>query len=75
MMEKKMLEELKGMSREERMDYFRAHKSELMENALDTVNGGAAGRNSRENPNSSCPYKNCYYTSFGWICDGVQSCG
>ncbi len=65
----KTMAELKSMSREERMEYFKAHKTELMDKTLEKVNGGAATVMLGENPNSECPYKGCYYTSWGWVCD------
>ena len=37
-----MLDELRAKSREERMEYFMAHKSELMSFDLEEVSGGAA---------------------------------
>ncbi len=70
----KNIEELRNMSREERMDYFKAHRSDLANAALEAASGGAAVRSVRENPNSSCPYNNCYYTSIGWICNGYGGC-
>jgi hypothetical protein len=69
------MEQLKSLSREERTDYFKSHKRDLMELSLEAINGGMMTKGGRENPNSSCPYNNCYYTSFGWICDGYKSCG
>ena len=73
-MEQKTMEELKGMSREDRMAYFNANKSALMERDLEVVNGGSASVRPHENPDSDCPYNRCYFTSFGWICDGVVGC-
>lgn len=70
-MERIMMEELKTMSREERAAYFKTHKSELLDETLEAVSGGKKGK---ENPNSSCPYKGNWYTSYGWVCNGVQSC-
>ena len=66
------MEELKGKSREERMAYFNSHKSELLDSALEEVNGGAAASARFENPNSSCPYKGRWYTSMGWVCGNTH---
>ena len=68
-MANKTLEELRGLSREERMEYFKAHRRELKDEGLEAVNGGAASVMLGENPNSDCPYNGCYFTSFGWVCD------
>ncbi|MBQ9159308.1 MAG: hypothetical protein IJ136_08285 [Erysipelotrichaceae bacterium] len=73
-MDKSLLEQLKGMSREERTAYFNEHKSELMEESLSCVNGGA-GASNNENPNSEVPYKGNYYTSWGFVCNGSHFCG
>ena len=74
-MNKKLLESMKGMSREERMEYFKAHKSELPESSLDTVNGGAASAKTNENPMSDIvPYKDRWISSWGYICDGEVVC-
>ena len=73
-MEQKMLDELRNKSREERLEYFKANKSALMEAALESISGGAAAKGN-ENPHSSCPYKGNWYTSWGWVCNGVKSCG
>lgn len=69
------LEAMKGMSREEREEYFKNNKSQFIETILTAVNGGAAKSAGRENPDSEqCPYKNCWFSSFGFICDGEQIC-
>ena len=67
-MDQKLLDSLKGMSREERAEYFAVNRTDLASSGLDAANGGG------ENPNSSCPYKNCWVTSFGYICKGVREC-
>jgi len=69
-MDKKMELDLGGMDRLARADYFAAHKSELAAVGMDNANVGDV-----ENPNSSiCPYKNCWYSSPGFICNGEQVC-
>ena len=74
-MNKKMLESMKNMSREERMEFFKAHKAELMESALDSVNGGAYQPKTNENPMSDIvPYKDRWISSWGYICDGEVVC-
>ena len=67
----KQIEELRAMSREERMKYLEENRSELMETALETVNGGSADV---ENPNSEGIYKGNYYTSWGYVCAGSLHC-
>ena len=75
-MNKKMLESMKNMSREERLDFLKAHKSEFLESVLETVNGGAVnGGRTNENPNSDIvPYKDRWISSWGYICDGEVVC-
>lgn len=72
-MEKELLEALKNKTREERTEYFNAHKAELLDESLASVNGGAGGYT---NPNSDVPdAKGNYYTSWGFICRGSSFCG
>ena len=74
-MNKKMLESMKNMSREERMEFFKAHKSELLESALTAVNGGTYQPKTNENPMSDIvPYKDRWISSWGYICDGEVVC-
>lgn len=73
MLEKKTLNALKGMDREERAIYFKGHKSEIMDEMLTSVNGGTAEPG--ENPNSEeVPYKGNWISSFGYVCDGEVMC-
>ncbi len=73
MLEKKTLDALKGKSREERAEYFKEHKSEIMDETLTSVNGGTA--EPRENPNSEeVPYNGNWISSFGYVCDGEEIC-
>ena len=70
-MNQEHFESLKGMSKEERAEYFRAHKSELLSaDALKSVNGGAT-----TNPNSEVPFDGNWYSSFGFVCQGNRFCG
>lgn len=70
----KTMEELKGMSREERMAYFRQSKSALENSALESVNGGK-GDTTNNNPNSSgVDDKGNYYSSWGYSCAGRVVC-
>lgn len=72
-LEKKTLDALKGMDREERAEYFKKHKSDMMDDVLTTVNGGAS--EPVENPNSEeVPYKGNWISSFGYVCDGEEIC-
>lgn len=68
------LEELKNLTREERSEYFKSHKADLLAADLEKVNGGA-GDGHGENPDSEVPYKGNYYTSWGFVCDGYSFCG
>lgn len=72
-MNNKIVDELKGMSREERAEYFRQHKSELLDSDLQNVSGG---RNAEpgENMASEVPYDGNWYTSRGFICEGQVQC-
>ena len=69
-----ILEALKGKSREERKAYFEEHKTELLDAALEKVNGGAAYAQPGENPDSDCPYAGSWASSFGFVCDGHVVC-
>ncbi len=70
-MDQQMMESLKGKSREERAEYFKSHKSQLISvEDLKTVSGGATS-----NPDSSVPWKGNYYTSWGFACRGYHFCG
>ena len=71
-MDKELLEQLKDMSREERTEYFKEHKEELLSSSLENVNGGSG--KTIENPNSEVPYKNNYYTSWGFVCESIVYC-
>lgn len=72
----KTLEELKGLSREERQAYLKDHVTELkLDSAeLESVTGGA-GYLSKRNPDSDSPDdKNNWCTSMGYVCNGKELC-
>lgn len=71
-MDQKFIEEMKRLSREERMAYFNEHKAELMEDVLSAVNGGAASQ--RPNADSEVPYGGNYWTSLGFVCGDHIAC-
>ena len=76
MIDKKIIEELKGMSREEKAAYFEKNSKTLLNaNDLDAVNGGADDINVL-NPNSeeTAPEFGPWFSSFGYICDGEEIC-
>ena len=69
-MDRKELERIKGLSREERVEFFNKHKDEVLAlNADDlaAVNGGLWWNNDdsvykpkpHENPDTDCPYRDC----------------
>ncbi len=69
--DEELLESMKGKSREERTAFFLAHKTELLDDEMLKVNGGAAG--GYTNPNSDVPDANGnYWTSWGFICKGTD---
>lgn len=71
-MNKKVLEELKGMTTEERLSYFKAHKGEILDELLKSVNGGNdAGV---KNPDSEDVFENAIFSSFDFICKGEEVC-
>ena len=70
-MDLSLIEAMKGKSREERAEYFKAHKAELLSASdLKSVNGGAT-----TNPNSEVPYGGNWWSSFGYVCEGERFCG
>lgn len=72
-MDQKSVELLKGMSREERMEYLENHREILSLDDLDAVNGGTDAR--VENPNSDVPdERGNYISSLGFICRGKRAC-
>ena len=75
-MEKEMLESLKKMSREERLEYFKEHKSEIMDESLKEVSGGSVikGRNPNTESRGDDDGNGNYYTSWGWTCQGEVRC-
>ena len=74
-MDQNLLNSMKGMSREERLEYFKAHKTELMDSQLAAVNGGArASSHKGENPNSDVPYNGNWISSYGFVCHGEVIC-
>ncbi len=75
MLDKKTLEMVKGMSREERLAYFEENKKTLLNaDDLDSINGG--GNKDVVNPDSRCDDdgNGNYYTSMGWTCAGIVRC-
>ena len=73
-MNKELLSEMKSLSREERVDFFKQNKSALLESALSAVNGGKDD-GERKNPNSDIvPFENNWMSSFGYICNGEEIC-
>ena len=69
----KMMKELKNMSREEREEFFKSHKSELMDLSLENVSGGVT--RCRENPNSDIiSFKGNWISSDGFVCNGEVIC-
>lgn len=72
-MNEKLVEMLKGKSREERKGLFMSNRSALLDESLDAVNGGNG--TDVENPNSEeCPYKGNWVSSFGYVCNGKVQC-
>ena len=68
----KNMKDLKHMTREERLKYFKENKSELLESELSQVNGGTADR---DNPNSEgVDYFEHFCSSWGYICRGEEVC-
>lgn len=75
MLDKKTLEMVKGMSREERLAYFEENKKTLLNaDDLDSINGG--GNKDVVNPDSrgDDDGNGNYYTSMGWTCAGIVRC-
>lgn len=72
------LEQLKGLSREERKNYFMDHKSEVLSlSDLDQVNGGfikCDGIRSLNPGSVEEDFQGKFFSSFGYICDGVEMC-
>ena len=66
------LKELKGKSREERSEYFKSHRSELLAAGLEKVNGGASTE--VVNPDSEVPYAGKWYSSLGFVCGNSEMC-
>lgn len=72
-MNEKLVELLKGKSREEREEIFKNNRSRLLDESLNAVNGGNGAE--VENPNSEeCPYNGNWVSSFGYVCDGIVQC-
>ena len=71
-----LLESLKKKSRDERRAYFEEHKTELLENALLSVNGGYEEMLPEyRSPNSDCPdYFGYWQTSWNFVCRGREIC-
>ncbi len=76
MIDKKIINEVKGMTREEKKAYFEKNSKTLLNaNDLDAVNGGSENSNVI-NPNSEemSPEYGPWFSSFGYICDGEEVC-
>lgn len=75
-MEKELLESLRAKSREERMAYFNEHKTELLDDALESVSGGHDEMPEEyRNPNSDVPdYFGNWMSSWNYICRGQEIC-
>ena len=78
-MDKKMLEAMKGLSREERLAMIKSKTSRLIDDSsLDAVNGGAEYEyddGSQWNPKSDIiPFKGNWISSRGYICHGEVVC-
>lgn len=72
-MDHSVVEQMKGMSREDRKAFFSSNKSALSSSALSCVNGGEGSE--KQNPNSEeCPYQGNWISSDGYICDGEVIC-
>ena len=67
------LASLKEKSREERAQFFNSSKVELMDELLNAVNGGTTAAMG-ENPNSEASHNNCWFSSFGYVCNGTVIC-
>ena len=71
-MNKRLFEEMKGKSREERAAIIEKDGLNLSTEDLNAVNGGVA---EVENPNSDiCPYKGNWISSWGYVCEGEEVC-
>ncbi|SCW61643.1 hypothetical protein SAMN02910456_02194 [Ruminococcaceae bacterium YRB3002] len=74
-MDKSIIESMKGKSREERMEFFEKNKAEILALSgedLENVNGGAGADDG--NPNSEGFWGGNYYTSWGYMCQGIVKC-
>jgi len=72
-MNKDLLKQAAGKSREERAKLLSEYRSSLKDDDLAGVNGGLGG--AVENPNSEeCPYGGNWVSSFGYVCDGEVVC-
>ena len=70
-MDQALIESMKGKSREERAEFFKNHKVELLSAAdLKSVNGGAT-----TNPKSEVPFGGNWWSSWGYVCNGDRFCG
>jgi len=75
MSEQKTLEELKAMSREDRLAYFEANKKTLLNtDDLDNVNGGTGTNVINPDSRGDDDGLGNYYTSLGYTCQGIVCC-
>ena len=73
-MMQKTIDELKKMSREDRLAYFNDNKESMLSiDDLDSVNGGVIDK--PRNPDSEGIWRGCYYTSLGYVCRDSVNCG
>jgi hypothetical protein len=73
-MKKELRAEMKNLSRDERVDYFKMNKSSILDSALSAVNGGKSD-GERKNPNSEIiPFEGNWFSSDGYVCNGEVIC-
>ncbi len=73
MLDKKIIEALKGKSREEKAAYLKENKIELNDDALSSASGGY--EIPEGNPDSEIPDNfNNYISSWGYVCEGKVMC-
>ena len=72
-MDQAVMEQVKGMSEEERREFLEKNQSELASDTLNKVNDDAAD-GEKKNPNSECPFEGNWESSFGFVCNGEEVC-
>lgn len=74
-MDAKLVEMLKGMSREEKAAYFEKNKKSVLGlGELDNVNGGGGVVNDNPNSEDVMPNGRAWFSSFGYVCNGEKCC-